>query len=891
MIQVTLIGNYLKMTDLEKNKIKDKKQSWKKQEQDISTNLSAGDYNNQARQQGREDWRTAYRKDILKINDNENDPSNFSDQWNISKELNKEQIQDRNKNFSDQKIINENKEVWIENKKNTDVPQTIAEWKKAWSDRNTLEEMIEKKYWTVAEYSEKQDKITATIWEDKYEWNIDKAWNPIKTKVWNINEVENKKAEFSQILASNSKEEIKKYLVANSSYVEDFKPLIRESIKNKENQEFFNKYSSLGEEELYEEVKNWNVVVWSEKYNLLSPEQRASFESYKKEKEIIDAWDKTDFEKLNNNFLSFNDILKNQEAIFSSNIKEKREQLLNSPELTKNRWDIEKLQGEIQKVDELIAKIDDEVEKEYRGLPSSLLESEKIERYENLYLKKVTLQWALNIKNSSYENLKSDIKSEIELMKYEDWLKKQQYMSALSLYKYERGRMDERQKTLFNEQNKKYSQEKQFENQKELLRFKNQMEEQNKSWGKYLDDWEWNLVYVINWEKISVLEWMWEKILVDQDNDYTYETYSKDGVTTVIWIPKKKGLSITHETFDVNWERVSAPMQLQTAIAKCWEDGKQCGQWVNDYLENIWGERIFWDSYESKVASINSDVPMLWWMAVWNPWITDEQKKYGHVWIVTWIEWDILEITDWNWKWDEKKMVHKVPRSQIEYNGGYYNPEWIGKKDVEIEWYDKQDIPLYKDFYTKWLTKAQQDPIWDYEEFKLKALNYQKELNQQWTAQKEKVIWIAQELLSFIDEKEISRSKRMYSNTAPDFLKTGTLSDYQSKLESLISNLSLDNLVELKSQGATFWALSNQELNFIKQSATELKWWLSDKAFRGEINRIIKVLSSWLSEERKKELWISNKSDNLMNFTTSSWFKLNYWNWTNKNLYEWFFNE
>ena len=70
-----------------------------------------------------------------------------------------------------------------------------------------------------------------------------------------------------------------------------------------------------------------------------------------------------------------------------------------------------------------------------------------------------------------------------------------------------------------------------------------------------------------------------------------------------------------------------------------------------------------WDSYESKEKHINSEVPQLWWLAVWNPggWI----KEYWHTWIVIGKWKDYVIIRDANWKWDEKVMTRKVKISDI----------------------------------------------------------------------------------------------------------------------------------------------------------------------------------------------------------------------------------
>lgn len=60
------------------------------------------------------------------------------------------------------------------------------------------------------------------------------------------------------------------------------------------------------------------------------------------------------------------------------------------------------------------------------------------------------------------------------------------------------------------------------------------------------------------------------------------------------------------------------------------------------------------DSYASKKQHINSSVPVVGGLAVWNP--GGGIKKYGHVGIVTAVNNDgTVTIRDWNWKGDEKQ--------------------------------------------------------------------------------------------------------------------------------------------------------------------------------------------------------------------------------------------
>ena len=67
----------------------------------------------------------------------------------------------------------------------------------------------------------------------------------------------------------------------------------------------------------------------------------------------------------------------------------------------------------------------------------------------------------------------------------------------------------------------------------------------------------------------------------------------------------------------------------------------------------------------------------------------------------------------------------------------------------------------------------------------------------------------------------------------------------------------MDNLISLKSNGATFGALSEKELQMIQDWATTLRANLSDDEFNRVLTDMISNLWRWLSEERFSEInWV-----------------------------------
>ena len=85
---------------------------------------------------------------------------------------------------------------------------------------------------------------------------------------------------------------------------------------------------------------------------------------------------------------------------------------------------------------------------------------------------------------------------------------------------------------------------------------------------------------------------------------------------------------------------------------------------------------MFGDSYESKVANINSDTPTVGSIAIWNPSQTSG-KNYGHVAIVLGKgdKEGTIKVHDWNWDNKGSQLTHDVDLKSITgTGGGFYQP-------------------------------------------------------------------------------------------------------------------------------------------------------------------------------------------------------------------------
>jgi len=187
------------------------------------------------------------------------------------------------------------------------------------------------------------------------------------------------------------------------------------------------------------------------------------------------------------------------------------------------------------------------------------------------------------------------------------------------------------------------------------------------------------------------------------------EGYTPEQTTTTPWVEMSDGSLLNKETGETKpkWSIIPgvdviplANDALNKYIAECRENG-QCGEWVNDYLQKIWGKRIFGDGYDqdvivdgvnrgSKTKYITPGAwPIPWAIAIWDP----QSNGTGHVAVVLRDNGDgTVKVHDWNWDGKGTQKTHNVLKSQItDTGGGYHIPDslkntaWANYTDSDIE--------------------------------------------------------------------------------------------------------------------------------------------------------------------------------------------------------------
>lgn len=492
-------------------------------------------------------------------------------------------------------------------------------------------------------------------------------------------EIANKTAEDAQVTAQNEQsitafgEAMKS---GNLQWAEDiakknpdlrdvFNSQVKAFLWNKANVDYFKKFSWLSNEQMLSEVQSGNLVINTDQYKLLPPEQRAAFEQFKKESDAINLTDakvtKDQFNVDNTNTISLENLVSDMNKLFSTDLKTKYNELINSEEITNTAKDLEGLQNQVNDKDDALERLWDEVRAEYPNLAMSAQNAIINDRSTDLLRAKNTLVNQYNAKLGTYQSLKSNAAQELDFYKYEDAQKKEVYMTALWLYETRRKEMREDDRIAFVEENKQLAAETQIANQKELAIFQDNLKNTWTTWGKYIDNGKWDLVYVIDWKEVSVLTWLGKSVWTSEDSSYSYQIkQNDDGTYSMFWIPKVDWLNPTIQNFDVSWE------QATSWIQGTWQGNITSYGWTHDKFQWLDIDGNIGDPVTMPVAW---KVLTLWkdptWY--WNTLIVQTEDwnkiRFSHldwfnvkiwdkvwVWSVIWTlwnTWNVLKL-DWN---------------------------------------------------------------------------------------------------------------------------------------------------------------------------------------------------------------------------------------------------
>lgn len=151
-----------------------------------------------------------------------------------------------------------------------------------------------------------------------------------------------------------------------------------------------------------------------------------------------------------------------------------------------------------------------------------------------------------------------------------------------------------------------------------------------------------------------------------------YNTQTGDVVKTFnLWMSVEDQLKYQDLQPVYGWAGELSTSAYNAAVQNClaaW--GKQCWQFVNDYLQNMGDARVMGDTLESKAKNINSTVPIAGAVFV-QP--SSEYSANWHTGIVKSVNWDgTITVIETNLKGDKQLGERTISQSSVQ---GYYVPK------------------------------------------------------------------------------------------------------------------------------------------------------------------------------------------------------------------------
>ena len=630
---------------------------------------------------------------------------------------------------------------------------SLQDWMNRWKQPTELVDYVESKYGVKAEYDSKTNSI---FWYDDAgnktkQWTFDEGWNPVRNDI-DVYTNDNFMWDYQNMISSGaSKDEIHGFLKKNIEMAQENKDEVRSLYKGWLKQDKINqtagKLSSLGWKWLFDAYTSGQFVEGDDVWNALTPEAQAQFKSFWSQNvktlagKTDDKWnlvpivanlESTDEEEIYNALAQHN-------PEYQKNF---REIVLENPERQSLQGDLNTKYGELEKKRMELNQLRDKIKKQYPSASPSFIQA-KINKERGALLDEIDdLTVGYNTSLQEYNMIDADVQAEYGAYRDDAEIELQTYQQAvgIKLKRIEQNTAFANQKEIIELQaeQSRISQQQNQAYQWKVMQFEAGREDQaiaraEKNAGQYMTNEKWEVVFVQNGNYTKVLDSLGKVLATERYENFQDSVTENDygGYTAVRtyndWTAPT--ISSYNSQGQLVW---GVPAIVGDALRSIPETWKQCWEAVNDYLQKLGLDRKMWDTYASKTEDINSDKPAIWGVAIWNPnrW-EGKYKEYGHTGIITGIsaDWETLEITHWNYRGDEKKTVDQIPRSVIEYNGGYHIPQvapdvassntpWTDAgatvyKDTKgnVVW-DSHDAKAWAESIYQWDAKMSDVPTW-----------------------------------------------------------------------------------------------------------------------------------------------------------------------------------
>lgn len=278
------------------------------------------------------------------------------------------------------------------------------------------------------------------------------------------------------------------------------------------------------------------------------------------------------------------------------------------------------------------------------------------------------------------------------------------------------------------------------------------------------------------------------------------------------------------------------------SIVSNFQDGAkwgQCGAFANDIAKAIGSNLHFGGKLSEKTNPTwrytKSDTPQVGSFAIFN------SKNYpanGHVGVVTKVNADgSFVMKSSNRGWDERIYTsNHAQGSALTFIVPNVNRSNSSTYDPELEEYYKK--------LQSWKAMTKED--WKTIDSKTTRNWFLNQLRNYKQAKDQEITPFAKELIGQLNELK-NMDTWDFKNVWMWGIPWTKGAYYKTLYDRILSSTALQNLIDLKWQGATFGALSNQELEFITNASTNLKLKLSYGHFMDAVDQMIAKLNKGIT--------------------------------------------
>lgn len=385
------------------------------------------------------------------------------------------------------------------------------------------------------------------------------------------------------------------------------------------------------------------------------------------------------------------------------------------------------------------------------------------------------------------------------------------------------------------------------------------------AYSRYQDEWEKTKWYAEFDVKKQELEIKKQSLALDI---YAKEQWIAIDWYKAMWNSKNNTTnSNSIPTSSLSREEISWVVDQLIQWCKDGTLGKaQCAAWIQkNYLPYLWVDLGSLSYYWQKQGICNefaSDwyIPQKWDLVVME---SSTKPENWHIWMVTWVDEDwTLHYIDWNgsigsdWNWTEEaaERTKNIKDSNIY---GYYNP--TKSNNINNWYYD----PSYSEIYGKYLQgkfaawkqlETQASAMWK----TVQQLDAEARAWKESQKNSQDVTTRLDAIARLINTSWDNRGWRILSDYSIPQLLFSWYADFDNAYNFVKDNITFDKLLELKRNGATFWALSDNELRAIGNAAANLSKNMSDEEFKRQLTWIYNELLRGIWEEEMTTSQISS---------------------------------